>query len=113
MGLPAYVLWAVFGLGVGALLRNQAVAAVAAIAIYAGGFAVAELAAHLLSYAFHASWLLGLAVLAPAVASSVMIAPGRTFQGAPPWWAGALVLVGYAVVLAGLGLVVIRRRDVS
>jgi ABC-2 type transport system permease protein len=113
MGLPAYVLWALLGLGVGALLRNQAVAAVAAIAIYAGGFAVAELAAHLLSYAFHASWLLGLAVLAPAVASSVMIAPGRTFQGAPPWWAGALVLVGYAVVLAGLGLVVIRRRDVS
>ena len=113
MGWPAYVLWALFGLGVGAMLRNQAVATVAAIAIYAGGFAVAELAVHLLSYAFHASWLLGLAVLAPAVASSVMIASGRAFQGAPPWWAGALVLAGYAVVLAGLGLAVIRRRDVS
>jgi hypothetical protein len=42
-----------------------------------------------------------------------MITSGRAFPGAPPWWAGALVLVGYGVVLAGLGLAVIRRRDVS
>jgi ABC-type transport system involved in multi-copper enzyme maturation permease subunit len=113
MGLLAYVLWALFGLGLGAVLRNQAAAAVAAIAIYAGGFAVAELAVHLLNNAFHAPWLLGLAVLAPAEASNVMITSGRAFPGAPPWWAGALVLVGYGVVLAGLGLAVIRRRDVS
>ena len=113
MGLLAYVLWALFGLGLGAVLRNPVVAAVAAIAIYAGGFVVAELVAHLLNYAFHASWLLGLAVLAPAEASNVMIASGRAFQGAPPWWAGALVLVAYGVVLAGLGVAVIRRQDVS
>ena len=113
MGLPAYVLWALFGLGLGAMLRNQAVAAVAAIAIYAGGFAVAQLAAHLLNYTFHASWLLGLAVLAPAEASNVMIASGRAFQGAPPWWVGALVLAGYGLVLACLGVAVIRRQDVS
>ena len=42
MGLLAYVLWALFGVGLGAVLRNQVVAAVAAIAIYAGGFAVVE-----------------------------------------------------------------------
>jgi hypothetical protein len=113
MGLPAYVLWALFGLGLGAVLRNQVVAAVAAIAIYLGGFAVAELVAHLLDYAFHASWLLGLAVLAPAEASSVMIAAGRAFPGAPPWWAGALVLAGYGVSLVGYGVTVIRRQDVA
>lgn len=113
MGLLAYVLWALFGVGLGAVLRNQVVAAVAAIAIYAGGFAVVELAVHLLNSAYHGSWLLGLAVLAPAQASNVMIASGRAFQGAPPWWVGALVLAGYAVVLAGFGVAVIRRQDVS
>jgi hypothetical protein len=112
MGLPAYALWALFGLGLGAVLRNQAVAAVTAIASYVGGFAVAELVAHLLDYAFHASWLLGLAVLAPAEASRVMVTPGRAFPGAPPWWAGALVLTGYGVSLAGFGAALIRRRDV-
>jgi ABC-2 type transport system permease protein len=113
MGLLAYVLWALFGLGLGAVLRNQAVATVAAIASYAGGFAAVQLIMHLLDYAFHASWLLGLAVLAPAEASSVMITSGRAFQGAPPWWAGALVMVGYGVSLAGYGAAVIRRQDVS
>ena len=113
MGLLAYVLWALFGLGLGAVLRNQVVAAVAAIAIYAGGFAVAELVVHLLNDASHASWLLGLAVLAPAEASNVMIASGRAFQGAPPWWVGALVLAGYGVVLAGSGVAAARRQDVS
>jgi hypothetical protein len=113
MGLPAYLLWALFGLGLGAVLRNQAIAVVAAIAIYAAGFGVAELVAHLLNYAFHAPWTLGLAVLAPAAASQVMIASGRAFPGAPPWWVGALVLAGYAVLLAGIGVAAIRRRDVS
>jgi ABC-2 type transport system permease protein len=112
-GLLAYVLWALFGLGLGAVLRNQAVAAVAAIAIYAGGFAVVELVVHLLNDAFHAPWLLGLAVLAPAEASNVMITSGRAFQGAPSWWVGALVLVGYGVLLASFGVAVIRRHDVS
>lgn len=113
MGLLAYVLWALFGLGLGAVLRSQVVAAIAAIAIYAGGFAAVELVVHLLNNAFHASWLLGLAVLAPAVASNVMIASGRAFQGAPPWWVGALVLLGYGVALAGFGAAMIRRQDVS
>jgi ABC-2 type transport system permease protein len=113
MGLLAYVLWALFGVGLGAVLRNQAAGAVAAIAIYAGGFAVVELVVHLLNSASHASWLLGLAVLAPAEASNVMISSGQAFQGAPPWWVGALVLGGYGVGLAGFGAAAIRRRDVS
>lgn len=36
MGLLAYVLWALFGLGLGAVLRSQAITAVAAIAILRG-----------------------------------------------------------------------------
>jgi ABC-2 type transport system permease protein len=113
MGLLAYVLWALFGLGLGAVLRNQVIAAVAAIAIYAGGFLAVELIVHLLYWAFHAAWLEGLAVLAPAQASNVMITAGKAFPHAPPWWVGALVLAGYAVALAAIGTASIRRSDVA
>jgi hypothetical protein len=113
MGLLAYVLWALLGLGLGAVLRSQVIAIVAAIAIYAGGFVVVELFVHLLYDVFHASWLLGAAVLAPAEASNVMITAGQAFAHAPPWWVGALVLVSYAVALAAIGAALIRRSDVT
>jgi ABC-2 type transport system permease protein len=113
MGLLAFVLWALFGLGLGAVLRNQVAAVVAAIAIYAGGFVVVELVIHLLYYAFHARWLLSLAVLAPAQASNVMITAGKAFQDAPPWWAGGLVLAGYGVALAAAGAASVSRSDVA
>lgn len=113
MGLPAHVLWALFGLGLGAVLRNQVVAVAAAIAVYAGGVVAVELITHLLDGAFHAPWLLSLAVLAPAQASNVMISAGRAFQDAPPWWAGGLVLAGYGAALAAFGTASVTRSDVA
>jgi ABC-2 type transport system permease protein len=113
MGLLAYVLWALFGLGLGAVVRNQVVAAVAAIGIYAGGVVVVDLIIHLLYDAFHASWLLSLLVLAPAEASNAMIAAGKAFPDAPPWWAGGLVLAGYGVALTVAGGISIRRSDIA
>jgi ABC-2 type transport system permease protein len=113
MGLPAHVLWALFGLGLGAVLRNQVVAVVAAIVVYAGGDVAVELITRLLYGAFHAPWLLSLTVLAPAQASSVMITAGKAFQDAPSWWAGGLVLAGYGAVLAVLGAALVSRSDVA
>jgi ABC-type transport system involved in multi-copper enzyme maturation permease subunit len=113
MGLLAFVLWALFGLGLGAALRSQVIAVAAAIAAYAGGFLAVELTTHLLYGAFHAPWLLSLAVLAPAQASSVMITAGRAFPHAPPWWAGALVLAGYGMALTALGTASVSRSDVA
>lgn len=113
MGLLSFVLWALFGLGLGAVLRNQVAAVVAAIAAYAGGFVAVELVIHLLHDAFHATWLLSLAVLAPAQASNVMTSAGRAFQHAPPWWVGGLVLAGYGVSLAAAGAAAVSRSDVS
>lgn len=112
-GLVAFVLWALFGLGLGAVLRHQVAAVATAVAVYAGGFVVVELVVHLLDDAFHASWLLGLAVLAPAQASNVLVSAGRAFPGAPPWWVGGLVLAGYGFGLAALGAVSIGRSDVT
>jgi ABC-2 type transport system permease protein len=113
MGLLAFVLWALFGLGLGAVLRNQVAAVVAAIAVYAGAFVVVTLTTRLLYDASHASWLLSLALLAPAQASNVMITAGKAFQDAPPWWVGGLVLAGYGVALAAFGAASIRRSDVA
>ena len=113
MGLLAYMLWALFGLGLGAVVRNQIVAAVAAIGIYAGGVVVVDLVIHLLYDAFHASWLLSLLVLAPAEASNAMITAGKAFPDAPPWWVGGLVLAGYGVALTAAGGISIRRSDIA
>jgi ABC-type transport system involved in multi-copper enzyme maturation permease subunit len=113
LGLLAFVLWAAFGLGLGAVLRSQTGSAIAGIAIYAGSFAVAELLFHALYDLYHQAWLLGAPVIAPAVASQVMIAPAPAFPHAPPQWAGAVIMAGYAVALATAGIVQTRRHDIS
>jgi ABC-2 type transport system permease protein len=113
LGLLAFVLWAAFGVGLGAVIRSQVASAVAAIAIYAGGAVVVELIFPALYDATHQGWLLGAPVLAPAVASLVMTTPAPAFAHAPPQWAGAAVLAGYALALAATGIVLTRRRDVT
>jgi hypothetical protein len=41
-----------------------------------------------------------------------MITPGHAFAHAPPEWAGAVIMAGYAVALAAAGITLTRRRDV-
>jgi ABC-2 type transport system permease protein len=112
-GLLAFLLWAAFGLGLGAVIRSQVASVVAGIAIYAGGFAVVELIFHALYGLYHQAWLLGAPVIAPAAASQVMITPAPAFPHAPPQWAGAVILAGYTLALAAAGIVQTRRHDVS
>jgi len=113
LGLLAFVLWAAFGVGLGAVVRNQVAAVVAGIAVYVGSFAVVELIFHGLYDAYHQSWLLGLPVIAPSVASQVMLTPAPAFPHAPPQWAGALIMAGYALALATAGIVQTRSHDVA
>ena len=112
LSLLASVLWALFGLGLGALIRSHVAAVVVALASYAGGYAVVELVFHTLYDLTHQGWILAAPVIAPAVASSVMITPGQSFPHAPPQWAGAVVMAGYALVLAAAGIAQTLRRDV-
>lgn len=113
LSLLAFVIWAVFGLGLGTLIRSQAGSVGAAIAVYLGGFAVVEAVFHLAYELYRHDWVLGAPVIAPAVASDVMITPGRAFPHAPPQWAGLVIMTGYALALTAAGLAVTRRRDVT
>ena len=111
LSLLAFVAWGIFGLGLGAVLRSQIAALLAAIAVYVGSFG-ATLVFTMLYNLFHQGWMLGAPVIAPAIASEVMTTTGPAFPDAPPAWAGGLILIGYVVALAAAGLALTKRRDV-
>jgi ABC-2 type transport system permease protein len=110
--LLAFLLWSALGLGLGAAVRSQTGAVVAGVIIYLGGAAAAEIAVNLLHAVYPHDWVLDAPVLAPAVASLILVTPGQVFAHAPPPWAGLLVLIGYAVMFTVVGAARIRRLDV-
>ena len=56
--------------------------------------------------------MLGAPVIAPAVASEVMITSGPAFPSAPPAWVGGIILIGYMVALTAGGIALTKGRDV-
>jgi ABC-type transport system involved in multi-copper enzyme maturation permease subunit len=113
LNLLAYVVWAVFGVGLGTLFRGQTAAVGTGLLLYVGGSAVAAIAATLLNQLFHQTWLLATPVAAPAVAALVMITPGRVYDHAPPQWVGLLVMAAYVAVFAAIGTARTRRADIG
>jgi len=113
LNLLAFAMWAIFGLGLGTLVRSQIGAVVTGMAVYLIGLAAVQVIFHLIYNFYHHDWVLGGTVIAPAVASLVMTTPGRIYEHAAPQWLGLLVMIGYAVVLGGIGIILARRRDVT
>jgi ABC-type transport system involved in multi-copper enzyme maturation permease subunit len=106
LGVLAVALWTLLGIGIGTLIRNQIAAILIAVFVT---FLVEPLATFILSRQdldYLVKWL-------PTNASNALMAPGNTVLHYLEWWAGGLVLVGYAMVLAGLGIVLSVRRDIS
>ncbi|GGK01522.1 hypothetical protein GCM10010123_34240 [Pilimelia anulata] len=107
-----FALWAMLGVGVGALVRHQAGAAALALGVnFAGTLALVAAVAGLAA-------LLGEGVVraltaVPAVASAMLVFGGGGDDGLPPRWVLALVLVGWAVLATVVGAVLVRRRDVG
>ncbi|MGZ4613507.1 MAG: ABC transporter permease, partial [Kineosporiaceae bacterium] len=101
-------LWAVFGLGVGTLIRNQIVALFVAIA-------VAVLIAPLLAFGLQAAHAGSVAQYLPNQASAALVqgTNGGIEQQLLPWWGGLLVLLAYGVVFAVLGAALTTRRDIT
>jgi ABC-2 type transport system permease protein len=106
LAVLAIAIWTLLGIGIGTLIRNQIVAILVAIFIT---FLIEPLA----SFGLSAADLDTVANFLPTTASSALIEPANTFVDYLDWWAGGLVLMGYALVLAGLGLLLNIRRDVS
>lgn len=102
-------LWSLVGLGAGILIPNQ----VAAILIAVGAAWIVEpVAGLLLSFV---SWGQAIVPYLPSQATSAMVGQINTNSDVHllSWWAGAMVLVAYAAVLAGIGSLVTVRRDVT
>ncbi|HVA76109.1 MAG TPA: ABC transporter permease subunit [Acidimicrobiales bacterium] len=99
--------WAVFGLGFGALLKNQTAAVLAALAIVTIVEGLLEL---FLRWA-HLGWA---AKVLPSAASSAMVqASNVKAANILPWWGGALTLLAWGVLMVVLGAVFTMRRDVT
>jgi ABC-2 type transport system permease protein len=114
LNLAAYAIWAVFGIGFGALIRSQLVATVAATVLYLVGVAAASSVFDLVyTYVLQKDWVLTAQTIVPAVASSVMISPTKTFDQSPPQWVGATILIGYGIIAGLVGTSTLRRRDIA
>ncbi len=106
LGILAVGLWTLVGLGIGTLVRNQ----VAAVLV---GIFLIFLLEPLLSFGLSALDLDAVARWLPSNASAALTSPESTVVTYLDWWAGGLVLLGYAAAFAGLGVVLTSRRDVT
>ena len=113
LNLLLFVMWTVFGLGLGTLIRSQIGAVVIGIVVYLASDLLMSILVPVLQTWLDQDWVGNLRVLAPATASTIMITPGEAFPDAPPQWAGFVVMVAYVVILGGIGIMLTRRRDVS
>ena len=113
--LLAYVLWVLIGIGVGALVRNQVGAIVGVLVFTQFLEPVARAAASFVDGIDAITRYLPGAASDALVGASVFTAATGDTGAADPleWWAGGLVLLGYAVVFVVLGHLTSWRRDVS
>ena len=102
-------LWSLVGLGAGILIPNQ----VAAILIAVGAAWILEPLLGLLLGLV--SWGRTIAQYMPSQATSAMVGQVNASPDVVllSWWAGALVLVIYAMVMAGIGSLLTIHRDVT
>jgi hypothetical protein len=111
----AFVLWVLIGIGVGALVRNQVGAIVGVLVFTQFLEPVGRAAAAFVDGLSDVTRFLPGAASDALVGASVFNAAAPGGAGGTPleWWAGGLVLLGYAVVLLVLGHLFSWRRDVT
>jgi ABC-2 type transport system permease protein len=106
LAVLAIALWAMIGVGVGTLIRNQ-------IAAIIGLILIVYLIEQLLSLGLIAIDLDWVARLLPSMASSAMVSATTPLTSLLDWWQGAVVMLAYAGLFTGLGMLLSVRRDVS
>ncbi|WP_406159212.1 ABC transporter permease subunit [Streptomyces sp. NBC_01005] len=114
LNLAAYLVWGVFGFGLGVLIRSQTAATVTAAVLYFLSSVVVAFAFQVVhDLVLEENWVLQAQVLLPGVASQIMTTPGELFAGAPAPWTGAAVLVAYSLAGGLTGTLLLLRRDVT
>ena len=112
----AFILWVLIGIGVGVLVRNQ-VGAIVGVLVFTQflepvGRAAASFVDGLSDVTRFLPGAASDALVGASIFTMGMATTGES-SGALEWWAGGLVLLGYAVVFVVLGHLVSWRRDVS
>jgi ABC-type transport system involved in multi-copper enzyme maturation permease subunit len=114
LNLLAYLLWAIFGFGLGTLIRSQIGSVVTGMTVYLlgylGGIGIFVL---IRTYLIHGDWVLTAAVIMPSIASQIMISPEPLYPQSAVWWLGALVMLGWSALAGAVGVLLTRRRDIS
>jgi ABC-type transport system involved in multi-copper enzyme maturation permease subunit len=123
INLLAYVLWAILGVGLGMMIRNQSAAVVVAAALYLAGSPLGRILFYVLFIVFKADWAIQAQIALPSVASEVMITADdtgsissdltNTLLTQPPWWVGALILTGWGAIFAVAGNAATQARDIT
>ncbi len=114
INLLVFALWAVFGVGLGVLIRSQLGATITAALLYVVGTQLAQLVFFLIhQYWIKKDGVYTLMVIVPAVASQVAVSPTKTFVQSPAEWVGAAVLIGYGLVMGVIGTAIMRKRDIT
>jgi ABC-type transport system involved in multi-copper enzyme maturation permease subunit len=106
LAVLAVAVWTMVGIGIGTMIRNQ----IAAIMVAVGFTFLVE---PLVGLGLHAGHLDDVSKFLPTSASSAMTSPAAPYGQLLPWWGGALVLLVYAAVFGGIGIVLTARRDVT
>ncbi|WP_419818034.1 ABC transporter permease [Glaciibacter flavus] len=112
-GILAMALWASIGVGLGTLVTSQVATIVIVLAFTQFVEPLLRLAAGFIPATADVARFLPGAASDALVGASFFTINGSTQADALDWWAGGLVLLGYAVVLTVLGYLVSWRRDVS
>lgn len=116
VNLMIFALWGVFGLGVGILFRSQIAATVVTVLIYTVGlYGALGVIAAIERFLYHHDSVAAWIVLYPGYAAQVATDPHSTNlpDNTIPWWIGALVMLGYGLVMATVGTIMLRRRDIT
>jgi ABC-2 type transport system permease protein len=111
----AFALWALIGIGVGALVRNQVGAIVGVLVFTQFVEPIGRVAGTFVDGLSDVTRFLPGAASDTLVGASIFTGAmgGGADAGGLQWWAGGLVLLGYAVVLLVVGSLVSWRRDVA
>lgn len=113
LNLLAFGVWAIFGLGLGTLLKNQIASIVVALIMYLIGQTLISGVLYLLARWLEQDWILKINYYLPSTASAIMTSAAKIAPDAPPWWGGTLVLLAYGAVAVGLGTLFTKLRDIG